>query len=174
MAAKKRKIKWKVHNQELAGRGSITFLFSKEMDSSWYNSEASGRGGFQRVYSDTAIEILSLIRSKYKMPLRSVQGFAQSFFKLAGFGDIKIPHFSTLSRRFGSSGGVRPRGGRGKPGKAKGSLYVVADSSGLKVFGKKGWKARQHAYSKRGAWRKLRLCADERSSGALSVTLVNS
>lgn len=46
------------------------------------------------------------------------------------------------------------------------AIHVVADSTGLKVFGEGEWKVRQHGYSKRGTWRKLHLAMDE-SSGEI-------
>lgn len=175
MATAKRKINWRAYNQELIGRGSITFLFSKDITSSWYNRGRSGRGGFQKVYSDVAIEALSLVRFKYKMTLRSVQGFSQDLFKLSGHGGIKTPHFSTLSRRLEKSE-IKLRGGKWakKLGKAKENTYVVVDSTGLKVFGEGEWKVRQHGYSKRRTWRKLHLCVDERDSEILSVSLTDN
>ena len=36
-------------------------------------------------------------------------------------------------------------------------LYLVLDSTGLKVYGKGEWKVRQHGYSKRRTWLKLHL-----------------
>ena len=47
MAAKKRKINWRVYNQELINRGAIIFLISKDLAASWYNREPSGRGAFK-------------------------------------------------------------------------------------------------------------------------------
>ena len=172
---RKRKINWRVYNEKLINRGSITFLFSKKVVSSWYNRVPSGRGGFQKVYSDTAIEVLSLIRFQYKLTLRSVQGFAKSLFKLSGFRGIRVPHFATLSRRLGKSK-ISLSGGKrgGRSGKAKENIYVVVDSTGLKVFGEGEWKVRQHGYSKRRTWKKLHLCVDEKDSEIISVSLTDN
>ena len=171
MATKKRTINWKVYNQKLTNRGSITFLFSKGTAASWYNSVPSGRGGFQKIYSDAVIEVLSLIRSRYKMSLRSLQGFAQSLFKLSGFRGIKVPHFATLSRRLGKSKVKLSGGKRGKKlRKVKENIYVVVDSTDFKIFREKEWKTHQHAYSNRQTWKKLHLCVDKKDNKSISVS----
>jgi hypothetical protein len=41
--------------------------------------------------------------------------------------------------------------------KIKGPVFMVVDSTGLKVFGEGEWKVRKHGYSKRRTWRKLHL-----------------
>ena len=43
---------------------------------------------------------------------------------------------------------------------AAGPLYLVVDSTGLKVYGEGEWKVRQHGYSKRRTWLKLHLAVD--------------
>ena len=42
----------------------------------------------------------------------------------------------------------------------KGSLDIVVDSTGLKIYGEGEWKVRQHGVSKRRTWRKLHLAVD--------------
>jgi len=53
--------------------------------------------------------------------------------------------------------------------KAEKSRHVVADSTGLKVYGEGEWKVRQHGVSKRRTWRKLHLCVDESTGEILAV-----
>ena len=72
--SKKRKINWPAYNKQLVQRGSLTFLFSEDVAHNWYNLFPKG-SGFQRVYTDTAIEILSLIRFQFHLTLRATQGF---------------------------------------------------------------------------------------------------
>ena len=44
--------------------------------------------------------------------------------------------------------------------KSKGPLHLVLDSTGLKVHGEGGWKARKYGYSRRRTWLKLHLAID--------------
>ena len=50
-------------------------------------------------------------------------------------------------------------------------VYIVIDSTGLKVYGEGEWKVRQHGYSKRRIWKKLHLAVDDSNSQIKSVVL---
>ena len=64
----------------------------------------------------------------------------ESIVQLLGI-ELAIPDYSTLSRRQGKLEIVLPVQPSSKP------LHLVADSSGLKVYGEGEWKVRQHGYS---------------------------
>ena len=166
--AKVKKINWSAYNKELVRRGSITFWFSEDIAKHWYDVTSSGKG-FLRVYTDIAIQTLSMVRFQYNLTLRGVQGFAESLTKLIpGLFGLNIPDYSTLCRRMKKSqvdmGKIRKRAG-------KENIHVVIDSTGLKVFGEGEWKVRQHGYSKRRTWQKLHLAVDEKNSDIISVSL---
>ena len=57
----------------------------------------TSRGG-QRRYSDLAIETCLTLRTAYRLGLRQTQGLMGSIGTLMGL-DIRVPDFSTLSRR---------------------------------------------------------------------------
>lgn len=40
-------------------------------------------------------------------------------------------------------------------------IYVVVDSTGLKVYGEGEWKVRQHGTSQRRTWRRVHIAYDE-------------
>lgn len=65
---------------------------------------------------------------------------------------VKVPDYSTLSRRGGT---IKVRLPKKKTKDEK--VTVIIDSSGLKVFGEGEWKVRKHGYSKRRTWRKIHL-----------------
>ena len=67
--------------------------------------------------------------------------------------DLPVPDHSTLSKR-GKTLKVK------LARKAGGSMNLVLDSTGLKIYGEGEWKVRKHGYSKRHTWRKLHLGAD--------------
>ena len=96
----KRKINWPAYNKQLVRRGSLTFLFSEDVAHNWYNTSPKG-SGFQRVYTDTAIEVLSLIRFQFRLTLRATQGFVESLAQLIpDLSSLNIPDYSTLSAGF--------------------------------------------------------------------------
>ncbi|MFT5765632.1 MAG: hypothetical protein ACI8X3_003069, partial [Saprospiraceae bacterium] len=47
--------------------------------------------------------------------------------------------------------------------KSKAPIYIVIDSTGLKVYGEGEWKTRKHGISKRRTWRKLHLGVDKKT-----------
>jgi len=162
MGKRLKQINWKSYNKKLIERGSITFWFPPDVKDRWLN--ASTGPGFQKIYSDEAIEVVSMIRFFFKQPLRATQGFTASLMALLGF-DLPVPDYSTLSRRM--------RKLEVKLGKlqSKGkNIHVVLDSTGLKVFGEGEWKVRQHGYSKRRTWMKLHLTVDEADGEMLSMS----
>lgn len=68
--------------------------------------------------------------------------------------DIPIPDYTSLAKRAAKLEvdlGVTRR---------RGSIDIVVDSTGLKVFGEGEWKARKHGASKRRTWRKLHLAVN--------------
>lgn len=158
-----KKINWKNYNKELIGRGSITFWMPESLSKTWLSSETGP--GFQKIYSDQAIEAISMIRFFFKQPLRSTQGFVSSLLVLMNF-DLPTPNYTTLSRRMKK---LKTQLGQLQ---AKGKkIHVVMDATGLKVYGEGEWKVRQHGYSKRRTWMKLHLAVDEANSEILSVSL---
>ncbi len=166
MGKRLKKINWKTYNKELIKRGSITFWFSEDVENDWLFISDGGRG-FQPVYSDTAIEVISLIRFHFGLTLRSVQGFTESLLKLMEIF-LPVPDYSTLSRRL-----RKCSIDLGKI-KSKEPVHAVIDSTGLKVFGEGEWKVRQHGYAKRRTWKKLHLCLDEKTGEILSTCLTDN
>ena len=171
-----KKINWPIYNRMLKNRVSLTVWFSKDVVNSWYNvSEVSQKGrGFQRIYSDTAIEVLSLIRFQFHLTLRSLEGFATSLMEIMKITDLCVPDYTTLSRRLEKCE-IKIRKKR-KSGKVKSgeNIHVVVDSTGLKVFGEGEWKVRQHGYTKRRTWRKIHLCVDESSNEIIGACLTDN
>lgn len=159
-----KKINWKDYNKALVNRGKITLWFPKDADKSWYAPPSGKRGSSYR-YSDAAIESLSLLRFKFGLTLRALQGFAQSLFGLMGL-KIEVPDYTTLCRRLGKlSPKIKRMIKEGRP------IHVVMDSTGLKVYGDGEWNSRQHGPSKRRTWRKLHLAVDESNSQIVGAAL---
>ena len=95
--AQYRVINWAEYNESLRQRGDLTIWVSEEAQSVWSAPRRTSRGG-QRRYSDLAIETCLTLRTAYRLGLRQTQGLMGSIGTLMGL-DIRVPDFSTLSRR---------------------------------------------------------------------------
>ena len=83
------------------------------------------------------------------MPLRGLQGFLDSVFKLANI-PLVCPHYTCISRRAKEvevSFKTKTRGA---------IQHLAIDATGLKVYGEGEWKVKKHGTDgKRRVWRKL-------------------
>ena len=94
----KRKRNWSKYSKALVNRGKLTLFITKDFADTWYVKYDDGsraRGG-QAKYSETAITALLSLRFVFKLPLRAMEGLAQSLVEMAGV-DIDVPDYSTLS-----------------------------------------------------------------------------
>lgn len=143
---------WADYNQKLEERGSINlWIDQKLIDDLNGGRVPAPPAEFGRPFSfpNILIELLLVIRTVYKNPLRQTMGFAKSLFPLLGLKEIVLPHFSTLSRRASTLGVLLDPIPTGEP------LHLAIDSTGLKVYGEGEWKVRQHGADKRRTWRKV-------------------
>lgn len=109
--------------------------------------------GRPRQYSDALIQALLGLKAVFHLPLRALQGFAQSLRDLA-FAELPVPNYPTVCRRAQTLQVKLPVIHSGEP------LHLVVDSTDAKVYGEGEWKVRQHGYSKRRTWRKAHLALD--------------
>jgi hypothetical protein len=144
---------WSKYNDSLVQRGSITFWFSDDVIDRWHHANDQPKVGHPFVYSDTAIECLLALRELFQLPYRQTEGLGRSLADLMQV-DIPIPDYTSLAKRAASLGVSLD------VAKHTGSINVVVDSTGLKVFGEGEWKARKHGKSKRRTWRKLHLAVN--------------
>ena len=156
---------WSAYEQALVQRGSITFWLSDDIEQSWLYEGEKQRGS-QFDYSDKAIEIMLTLKEVFHLTNRGVEGFVRTLFVIMKIG-LPVPDHSTLSRR-GKTLKVK------LPKKASGSLNLVLDSTGLKIYGEGEWKVRKHGYSKRRTWRKLHLGADPKNGEIQAVLLTEN
>lgn len=153
---------WREYDTSLKRRGSLTFWISEDLLKNWILEEKTGERGASRFYSDAAIEVMAGLKFLFQLAGRQTEGLVCSIFEMLKV-ELSVPDHSTLSRRL-SSLDIRL-----DVKKAEGSRHVVADSTGLKVYGEGEWKVRQHGVSKRRTWRKLHLCVDESTGEILAV-----
>lgn len=153
---------WPEYEKALVQRGSITFWLSEDFEQVWLYTGEKQRGS-QFEYSEKAIEIMLTIKEVFHLSNRSVEGFVRSVFAMLHL-PLLVPDHSTLSKR-GKTFQIR------LPKKTNGSLNLVLDSTGLKIYGEGEWKVRKHGYSKHRTWRKLHLGADP-DSGEIQVAVL--
>lgn len=141
---------WSEYEKALVKRGSITFWLSDDFEQVWLYAGAKQRGS-QFEYSEKAIEIMLTLKEVFHLTNRGAEGFVRSLFELLNI-DLPVPDHSTLSKR-AKTLNVR------LPKKTNGSMNLVLDSTGLKIYGEGEWKVRKHGYSKHRTWRKLHVGA---------------
>jgi len=151
---------WSEYDRALVNRGSINIWIDTDALKRWRHEGETKRGA-QFIYSDFAIQCVLVVKEVYHLTNREVEGFMRSIFEQMKIR-YDVPDHSTLSRR-GRKIHVR------LPKRAKSPLYLVLDSSGLKVYGEGEWKVRQHGWSKRRTWCKLHLATDSETNEIQAV-----
>ncbi len=157
---------WSTYNKGLKKRGSISLWICSDLSEQWKWKGESKRGG-QYQYSDVAIELCLTIGKVYSLPLRQTEGFIDNFFEQCGW-KLSVPSYTTLCRR---SQGL-PINLRSKS--RRGVTYILADSTGLKVYGEGEWKVRKHGAGKHRTWMKLHIGIDSESQQIEAVTLTSN
>ena len=119
---------WKEYNQALVQRGSLTIWMDEHTIKQWHCQTHHGRRGRGFHYSDTAIETALMLKGVFKLPLRALEGFINSLFKLMQV-PLTSPDYSSISRR-ANTVEVKYR----LP--SQGAVaHLVIDATGLKVYG---------------------------------------
>ena len=155
---KKYRVKnWKEYNEALKRRGSVDLWISESVLNSWYAQKHTGKKGHPQLYANSTIQCALTLQAVFRLPLRATQGFLKSILELLNLSKLPTPDYSTLSRRRNAIQVILPYT---KPG---GTINIVLDSTGLKVYGEGEWKVRQHGYTKRRTWRKLHLALDPKT-----------
>jgi len=104
------------------------------------------------------------MKNVFKLPLRQVTGFMESLFKTAKI-DLKIPDYTTLSRRAGKL--------KLKIEQVDRSQTLIIDGSGLKCSGDGEWTRKKHGVNKKRIWRRLTLGINE-SNQIVGVKLTHT
>ena len=163
----KQKRDWSKYNAGLVNRGKLTLFIAKDFADTWYvkygKDSLRVRGG-QPKYTETAITSLLSLRFVFKLPLRAMEGLAQSLVAMAGF-DIDVPDYSTLCIK------LRDMKIRLPPVcKDSGGGYVASlDSTGVKIHGQGEWNRKKHSQKDRRQWVKVHLIIDNNTMQILGV-----
>jgi hypothetical protein len=159
---------WSEYDKALVLRGDITVWLEKGfLLEHWLVKTKTGKRGASLTYSDAAIQLLLMLKAIFRLTNRSVEGFARSVMRSMGL-DLPVPDHTQLSRRAAKLDVRIPRQARKEP------IHLVADSTGLKVYGEGEWKVRQHGVSKRRTWLKVHLAVDGHAKDVLGVAVTTS
>lgn len=153
---------WPEYDISLRQRGSLTFWLSADLLEQWTTKEKTGGRGASPLYTDQAIELMAVVKFVFQQASRQAEGLLRSIFELMNVS-LPVPDHTTFSRRLAKVNVHLP------VRKAEQARHIVADSTGVKVYGEGEWKVRQHGYSKRRTWRKLHLCVDEATLEIVAV-----
>jgi len=144
---------WSEYNKALTQRGSITFWINEKTSKKWHGVGTTKQvRGRPKIYSELAIETCSTMRVLFGLTFRRCQGFVKSLFEIMKL-NINPPSYTQICRR---QKNLKIK----LKHNVSGSIHVVVDATGLKIFGEGEWKVRQHGYSKRRMWRKLHVGVD--------------
>jgi hypothetical protein len=148
------------YNRALINRGNLTLWISDDAIKSGYAAtDAKAGRGRRFTYSDACIELALTLRSLFRFPLRSTQGFLEGLVKLMNL-NLKVPHYSRLSRRAGDLKIQIPRKEK------SGAMDLVIDSTGLKVYDEGEWKMR--------TWRKYHVAVDPQTHEVVTMELTEA
>jgi hypothetical protein len=122
----------------------------------------------QSRYSELAIETDMMLRLAFHMALRQAEGMLASIFSLLGIS-LSAPDHSTLSRRARKMTSVSkccilPDG----------SIHLLIDSAGLKVFGAGERLQEKHSAKGHRTWEKLHLTVDVDTGMIMASTLTRN
>jgi hypothetical protein len=151
---------WKQYNKHLINRGNLNFWITKNALKFWM-AKKKKKAGRPFTYSDEAIKAMLIVRFKYQLPLRELEGLFQFLSKL-----IDIPHipsYTQVCRRMRSIELPKELVDR------RGVTDLVIDTTGLKIYGEGEWCAKR--YGGRSKWLKLHVGIDQKS-GKLTLAEV--
>lgn len=160
---------WSGYNAGMVDRGKFKKLakiairaIRKEVYSkAWRHHDSAGR---PKKYPDALILIIAVYREIFGLTFREAEGFAVEVFREF---NIEIPDYSTIERRLSTLKIDLHIDKR----RLKGDLYIMADSTGYKIFGEGEWKTYKHGRTKKRIWVKVHYAVDYTSQQIVGLTV---
>ena len=160
---------WSNYNAGMIDRGHFRKLaelavseIKKEMNSrAWKQHKTVGR---PKTYPDALVLIIAVFREIFGMTFLESEGFAKDVFKEFG---IDVPNYTTIERRMGKLKIDLHLDKR----RLKGDLYIMADSTGYKIYGEGEWKTYKHGRTKKRVWVKVHYAVDYASQQIVGLTV---
>ena len=107
-----------------------------------------------------------MLRTAFRIPLRQAEGLMASVFMLMKVS-LNVPDHTTVSRRAAALPPLPHI-------PAEGTIHVLIDSTGLKVYGAGQWLEEKHGVRARRDWRKLHLAVEADNFSIVAHTLTDS
>ncbi|GAA4398241.1 hypothetical protein GCM10023187_08700 [Nibrella viscosa] len=129
---------WPAYNQALIQRGNLQLWFDEQVLENWYYTGPQKPGGAFR-YSDACIECALHLKYVLGLAFRQTQGFLSSLLQTLKL-DLQVPSYTQLCRRQAQlSQQLAPSQDASSE---EAAVYVVVDSTGVKVYGEGDGAAR--------------------------------
>jgi hypothetical protein len=161
---------WPDYNKALIQRGFVAIWLDQNTLDQWYYQGPRTAGGLFR-YSEQCIQAALALKAVFRLAFRQTQGLIQSLLDLMKM-DLQVPCYTQLCRRQARINAFTPPT---PPSESPAEpIYVVLDSTGLKVYGEGEWKVKKHGTDKRRTWRKLHLAIDEATNEIHAVELTTN
>lgn len=156
---------WRKYNRHLVQQGSISFFIDPKVFHSMKRiGKARGRGRPLQ-FSDALIQMLLMIKIRFRLPYRALEGFAKSILEGKKFS---IPTYSLVCKRLKQLKVKVPTLPR------RGMCTVILDGSGAKVCGEGEWKVKVHGLGRPRKWVKLHIAIDAETQEILAELTTES
>ena len=99
---------WAEYNKALIQRGSLTIWVQEGALQGWFAKGTPKKRGRRQIYSNDAMLMLLVLREVYRLPLRAMQGLAESIFCLMGIC-LRVPCYTQVCRRAKTLGKILKR-----------------------------------------------------------------
>lgn len=109
--------------------------------------------------------MLVMIKIRFKLPYRALEGFAKSILQKKG---VLIPTYSLICKRVSTLKLELPKLHGGA------SVAVVLDASGVKVYGEGEWKVKIHGRNRPSKWVKIHIAIDAETQEILAECTTES
>ena len=163
----RKKRNWSEYNKGQVNQGKIHLRLTPDVLAEWRSPKSSGRRGRPQEYSDRAIETLLTLRELFHLTYRRVAGFAASLFEMLQLSNKRVPDYTLICKRAKTLSIQVRTFLKNEP------LYLLVDSTGLKVYGEGEWKVRTHDKSKRREWKKVHIMIDSDSFQVCGVDVTS-
>lgn len=142
---------WPKYNKHLVEQGSLSFLIDPKVFKNFQKNGKKKKRGRPKEFSDLVIQMLLMVKIRFRLPYRALEGFVKSLFKEQ---HVAIPSYSLICKRVRLLKLSLPQL------MSKSSITVILDASGAKVRGEGEWKVKIHGKGRPRRWVKLHLAVD--------------
>jgi hypothetical protein len=150
---------WRQYNKDLVQQGSLSFFIDPKVFKTMQMGQRSKGRGRPMQFSDVLIQMLLMIKIRFRLPYRAVEGFAKSLFEEK---DLSMPSYSLICKRVGDLNLSLPILNSRK------AVVIILDASGAKVCGEGEWKVKIHGRGRPRKWVKLHIAIDAASQEILA------